>query len=166
MEKWIDVVGYEGKYEVSDAGRVRSVPRPRAKGGPLAMPPDFHGRAHVTLHKDGKQKVHHVHRLVAEAFFGPLPPGCETRHLDGNPLNNAASNLLYGTRSSNQRDAVEYGSHPSARKTHCPQGHPYDEINTYVDRTGCRHCRTCRSEQMRQYNERQRALKLLSAGGA
>lgn len=143
-EIWLPISGYEGLYEVSSLGRVRSLPRPRAKGGPLALPPDFHGRLHVTLYKAGVQKVAQVHRLVANAFLGPLPPGMETRHLDGNPVNNAASNLTYGTRSENQHDSIRDGTHKEARKTHCPAGHPYDDENTYVDPVGNRHCRACR----------------------
>ena len=145
-EVWLPILGYEGRYEVSSLGRVRSLPRSRTKGGFLALPPDSHGRPHVTLHKDGGQKVAQVHRLVANAFHGPLPPGMETRHLDGNPTNNVATNLVYGTRSENQRDSVQIGTHNETRKTHCPAGHPYDDENTYVDPIGNRHCRACRRD--------------------
>ncbi len=153
-ENWLPVVGYEGLYEVSSLGRVRSTPRPKAKGGPLAMPPDHHGRLHVTLHKQGVQTVRHVHRLVADAFIGPLLPGMETRHLDGDPTNNTVSNLAYGSRAENQRDSIRHGTHSESRKTHCPHGHPYDETNTYTDRQGNRHCRICRRNHWHAWKAR------------
>jgi hypothetical protein len=51
-----------------------------------------------------------VHRLVMEVFVGPLRDGFETRHLDGNRLNNSISNLRYGTRSENAEDRRRHGT--------------------------------------------------------
>lgn len=56
-----------------------------------------------------------VHRLVLEAFVGACPPGCETRHLDGNSINNRLENLAYGTHAENYRDAVAHGTHKNIR---------------------------------------------------
>jgi hypothetical protein len=93
---------------------------------------------------------------VAEAFHGPRPVGLEVRHLDGDSLNNAASNLRYGTRTENLLDAVEHGTHYNAKKTRCPQGHLYDETNTRVSTTtGERSCRTCARASKRRQRERQ-----------
>lgn len=50
-----------------------------------------------------------VHRLVASAFLGPCPGGQEVRHLDGNPQNNAVTNLAYGTRTENILDVLRIG---------------------------------------------------------
>jgi hypothetical protein len=51
-----------------------------------------------------------VHKLVAEAFLGPCPPGQQVRHLDGNNQNNAATNLTYGTKRENELDKMRHGT--------------------------------------------------------
>lgn len=149
-EIWRQIDGFEGRYEVSSLGRVRSW-TPAKVGGTL-RPTPHKDRYRVTLYSDTGRAVHrYVHRLVADAFLGPRPEGLETRHLNGNPLDNRAANLAYGTTSDNQLDSVRHGTHASARKTHCPQGHPYDAANTSIQ-NGTRVCRTCRRqrEQMRR----------------
>ena len=60
--------------------------------------------------EDGKRKKFKVHRLVCRAFHGEPPSEHhEVRHLDGNPLNNRAENLAWGTRSENAQDRVKHG---------------------------------------------------------
>lgn len=121
IEEWKPVVGFEGKYEVSDLGRVRSLNRdiyqPRFPGGkphrqtrkgqilrPGRMP---QGHQSVVLTRKGGSFC--VHALVLAAFVGPRPSGMDVRHLDGNPANNTLGNLAYGTRSENCADAVRHG---------------------------------------------------------
>jgi hypothetical protein len=128
VEEWRPVPGYEGLYEVSDGGLVFSVPRivgrartgPKSAGGniltPQANPRD--GRLFVHLCRAGRQRRWHVHRLVGLAFLGPLPAGLETRHLDGNHLNNHVSNLAYGTTGENHLDAVRHGTAPMGVNHH------------------------------------------------
>lgn len=153
-ERWLPVPGYEGLYEVSDRGRVWSAPRATTRGGILKQSLS-HGYLVVNLTKRGVQKVHQVHQLVATAFIGPRPEGMETRHLDGNPQNSRVTNLVYGTHSDNMRDALRHGTHPTASKTHCPQGHPYDEKNTII-RDGRRFCRECARANGRRQAARKR----------
>jgi hypothetical protein len=141
-EEWRPIPGYERLYRVSSLGRVESTPRPRTRGGLLRQKIGKRGYPAVSLCKDGHQTTHEVHRLVALAFLGPRKEGHEVRHLDGNPLNCRAVNLAYGTRSENAQDKRRHGTEYNAAKTHCPQGHPYDEGNTYVW-SGRRRCRTC-----------------------
>ena len=155
-ELWLPVVGYEGLYEVSNLGRVRSLDRvvsnrwgtQSLRRGKITTPVKIgwarRGKHYlgVNLHKMGKQACLPIHRLVLEAFAKPRPEDMECRHLDGNCQNNALVNLTWGTSSENVRDAVRHGTHNNARKTHCPRGHPYDEENTYVG-NGKRHCREC-----------------------
>lgn len=97
-EEWKPVVGYEGLYEVSSLGRVRS--RQGLLRQSLANRyPSVH------LSRDGKQATHRVHRLVASAFI-PNPDGRETvNHIDGDRTNNAALNLEWVTTSENVRHA-------------------------------------------------------------
>jgi len=108
--------------------------------------PNPDGSLYVNLSRDGKYKSFKVHCLVALTFIGPRPEGLDVRHLDGDQVNNNLANLAYGTRSENAGDMVLHGTHNQASKTHCPQGHLYDEVNTYVRPNGKRECRECRAE--------------------
>ena len=133
-------VGGYGAYLVSDQGEVWSTKSKRY----LKPYADTYGHLMVRLYPGGTQMC--VHRLVAEAFIGPLPAGQQTRHLDGDPTNNTVANLAYGSPRENQLDAVRHCRNRSANKTHCPQGHEYSPENTYIrpDRNGSgRMCRTC-----------------------
>ena len=101
METWKAIVGYEGIYEVSDLGRVRSLKHGKEK----ILKPGNNGRGYlfVVLCKDGKYKNTKVHRLVAEAFI-PNPLHLETvNHKDEYKTNNSASNLEWMTRADNKR---------------------------------------------------------------
>lgn len=151
-EEWRPIPGYEGAYEVSDLGRVRSLPRLVPAGphggkrpipGGLLKPTIQHfGYAQVKL--AGKSRL--VHWLVADAFLGGRPEGMQVCHSNGDPGDNRAINLRVDTVASNMSDTVRHGRHWAASKTHCPQGHPYTDENTYRSpgRTG-RKCRTCRA---------------------
>lgn len=145
-ELWRPVPGYEGAYEASDQGSVRSLPRPRCAGQILRQRCDKRGYPFLTLSHGGQRRTRFVHQLVAAAFLGPCPPGMEVRHRDGDPANTTAANLRYGTHQENELDKREHGTHHLGSKTHCPEGHPYDADNTYVEpaRPDSRHCRTCR----------------------
>ena len=93
-EEWKDIPGYEGRYQVSNMGRVKSLPKYNQKTERILTESICRGRATVMLcKKPGNQKRVSVHRLVAMAF---LPnPNCykEVNHKDENPLNNEVSNL-------------------------------------------------------------------------
>lgn len=144
-EHWQRVPGFDG-YEVSDQGRVRSW---RGRWGrtsprPLSMFTHSTGYRRVCLYRtDGTREHVFVHYLVLLAFVGERPTLHEVRHLDGTRTNNSLENLAYGTRSENTLDAVRHGTHPESRKTHCPHGHPYDELNTRRRPNGKRACRAC-----------------------
>lgn len=155
-EQWRPVVGYEGAYEVSDRGQVRSLPRPHASGRILRPGrANKFGHLHVSLWLNGSGKSRLVHHLVLEAFTGPRPdppPGCkriEARHLDGNPAKNLLSNLAWGTSGENKRDAVTHGTHNNARKTECDHGHEFTPENTY-DNHGGRGCMECKRKVGRE----------------
>ena len=152
VETWRPVVGCEGVYEVSDLGKVRSLPRiGRGRWGQRHYPGQMmsitvgdDGYPRVNLVRDGT-KVHVlVHRLVMEAFAGPCPPGEETRHQDGNHGHIARTNLEYGTQSENNYDRVRHGTHHNAIKTKCrPGGHDLFPPNLLPSKDGGRRCRTC-----------------------
>jgi NUMOD4 motif/HNH endonuclease len=121
-ERWLPVCGYEGLYEVSDCGRVRSLDRivgSSNRWGPLQrsirgriLSPHIgsHGYLQVALGKEGQPKIHYVHRLVGEAFLGPLPPGQQTRHGPSGKLDNCLANLSYGTPEENHQDKIRDGT--------------------------------------------------------
>lgn len=165
-EVWKPVVGYERYYEVSSLGRVRSLPREVTqrngvvRKSPLRMrkTPLSDGYPQVSLMVDGRMKVTKVHRLVAEAFLGPRPPGQQVRHLNGDATDPRLVNLRYGTQSENSRDSLRHGTHPTGSKTHCPQGHEYSAENTHVW-AGRRTCRTCDIKRKRlSYRARKRGI--------
>lgn len=113
VELWLPVVGYEGYYEVSSLGRVRSIPRyspdrwgtMRLMPGMIRRPQEIgNGRFSVRLNRGSKQaRGFQVHRIVAIAFLGPVPQGSEVDHIDNDHRNNKLSNLQYLTRSQNMR---------------------------------------------------------------
>lgn len=118
-EEWRPVPGYEGRYEVSDQGRVRSLDRVvrtynggsyTRKGALMHPTKDTFGHLQVRLSPGkGKGQMFQVHRLVAMAFLGPRPDGLHTRHLNGDPTDNRAENLAFGTGAENQIDCYRYG---------------------------------------------------------
>lgn len=102
METWKDIAGYEGLYQVSDLGRVRSKSRHGSRGGTLKLRVNGNGYHHVCLCKHGQMKDSLVHRLVAEAFI-PNPSNFPAiNHKDENPANNAVDNLEWCTLKYNQ----------------------------------------------------------------
>jgi hypothetical protein len=119
-EQWRAIRGYEGRYEVSSAGRVRSLTfnNGKVRDRPLAAPrilrysfvgTDKTYRA-VCLCAGGVKRTATVHRLVARAFLGDPPrEGALVRHLDGNPLNNEVTNLAYGNHTENESDKRRHG---------------------------------------------------------
>ena len=154
-EEWRAVPGYDGQYEVSDLGQVRSFKTGKWRALRQSLNPQGYPMAYLS--KDAQRWCVPIHQLVAFVFYGPRPVDREVRHLDGVRTNNALSNLAYGTRSENTYDAIAHGTHPQARKTHCPQGHAYDEDNTYVSPRGGRGCAECRRAAVRAYRARKRA---------
>ncbi len=148
---WLPIPGYEGLYEVSDDGQVRSIGR---RGKTLSAYP-VRGYMKVHLSKDGVARQRGVHQLVMLAFEGPTPGGMEVCHNDGNRANNSRSNLRYGTPSDNGYDRVKHGTCGQSRKTQCPAGHKYDEANTRWVKTPSgmgRQCREC--NRVRQLKRR------------
>ncbi len=115
METWLPVVGFEGIYEVSDAGRVKRVKAaPRTRPGFILKPAVTPGKPYlrVCLRRDNQNHHRPVHQLVAEAFHGARQVGQVVRHLDGNPLNNSAQNLCWGTPKENSEDREAHGTVP------------------------------------------------------
>ena len=125
-EVWKPLPGYEGSYEVSSHGRVRSLDRLcRGKDGRnelhrgKVLKPWVQKRGGylaVSIRDGTATKRRTVHTLVAETFFGPRPKGMDVMHLDGNRSNNALENLKYGTRKENLNQTYEYGGKQAGGK--------------------------------------------------
>lgn len=121
-EKWVDIIGYEGIYQVSNFGRIKSLKRTfikRKKGGgemPVSMPESIrskrltsNGYIKIALWYNGKVKHYLVHRLVA-FYFVPNPNKYkQVLHLDNNPSNARWDNLKWGTQKMNIQQAVTEG---------------------------------------------------------
>jgi len=154
-ETWLPVIGFEGIYEVSDLGQIRTVERVamRSNGRPhrvkstiRATKSTAKGYRTVTLVRDAKLSTYTVHKLVAEAFLGQRPPDHVVRHLNGDPSDNRLANLAWGTHSDNQRDSLEHGTHALAAKTHCLRGHLLDAPNLATTPSRRRICLACKRE--------------------
>lgn len=145
--------GYEGQYEVSDLGRVRSLKTDVETGGRVLKLQPYSRYLYAGLWESGKLRYHRVHRLVLTAFVGPCPDGFEGLHGEGGPHDNRISNLKWGTKSENVKQQVTDGTHREARKTECVNGHAFDEANTYVRPDGrgrcCKRCVYLRNKARR-----------------
>jgi hypothetical protein len=119
-ERWLPVVGYEGLYEVSSEGRVRSLDRRIGyRGGRTRL---WRGRVHVAhersdgylvvpLSRNGKVARRYLQRLVAEAFIGPPPtPEHEAAHDNGDRTDNRAANIEWKTAQQNTLDKERHGT--------------------------------------------------------
>ena len=116
-EEWRDVPNYEGAYEVSDLGRVRSMDRVtihghRARGRVLKQCRDPRGYMCVALWSAGKGRTWSIHQLVAAAFLGPRTEGQEVLHGPGGQIDNRRANLSYGTSQQNSDDELRDGTRP------------------------------------------------------
>lgn len=125
-EIWKDIPEFEGLYQISNLGRVRSLDKYDRlgrfhKGKILAIKDNGVGYLTLPLNRDGKQKMALVHRLVASVFV-PNPNGySQVNHIDGNKKNNHADNLEWCTQSQNLKHAVDTGLHKAfgQKKVQC-----------------------------------------------
>lgn len=104
MEIWRDIQGYEGLYQISNYGKVKSLYRIVKRSGItgpyqtvgekiLANRPDGKGYLQVRLYKDGHSTYPKIHRLVAIHFLGEAPSTSQVNHKDRNKKNNCVDNL-------------------------------------------------------------------------
>lgn len=135
QEIWLPIAEYEGAYEVSNFGNVRSLDREINKldrcGNPYCVQSKgrtlkktmTRGYQQTYLCSKSKSSTYAVHRLVAKAFLGDRPDGYQVNHIDGDKTNNRTDNLEYCTPSQNIRHAHDNGlainpkgsNHPCAK---------------------------------------------------
>lgn len=109
-ERWRPVIGFEHLYEVSDFGRVRSLPRKvgpsTVRKGRILKPADNGGGYQwVSLYRNGEKHKRYIHRVVAEAFVANPDGLPEVNHIDGDKTNNRADNVEWVTHAENQQHA-------------------------------------------------------------
>ena len=144
-------------------------PTERLNAGLAAMPNGcLEWTKSVVLGGYGQIKVNgkqlKTHRFSWELAHGPIPEGmfvchhcdnppcCQTDPTEGYP----DGHLFLGTSADNMADRDTKGRHGQSKKTHCKQGHPFDEVNTYITSQGARNCRTCKATARAKYNQKQR----------
>lgn len=114
-EIWNDIPGLEGKYQASNAGRIKSLAREIIVVSKLGnefkrripeciLSPGNHSAGYLCVKLDRKNRGRPVHQLVAMAFMGIPPKGMEVLHANGNKKDNRIENLRYGTHSENSID--------------------------------------------------------------
>lgn len=170
---WKPVKNYEGYYEVSDSGEVRSLDRIIAdknlkhrflKGKVMKQSTSYNKERDceeyyvVNLRKNGTMKVSQVHRLVAEAFIDNPDNLPTVNHKDGDKYNNNATNLEWASYSDNNQHALDNGLR-SPRGNVVVQMSPDGEIITYyksaceasrytgIGRSSISHCLNHRASQ-------------------
>lgn len=165
-EMWRPVVGWANYYDVSDLGRVRSVPRVIARRGYGSLhvkgcilrsdPRDAY--LEVCLSRDNRKTFRAVHLLVLEAFVGPRPEGLEGCHENGDSADNRLANLRWDTKGGNELDKVRHGTHNFARRTHCPRDHQLVAPNLVASlaKKGYRDCLACNRGRTTARNARVR----------
>ena len=120
-EVWCDIAGYEGKYQISNCGRIKSFPKfiKRAKGSyytkekVLKCTLDNYGYPCVNLYSNGNVRHTRVHILVAKAFIENANGYSDINHKDGNKTNNHIDNLEWCNRSHNIQHAYDNFLHKS-----------------------------------------------------
>lgn len=93
QEEWKWVSEYEGIYEISNKGRLRSYRRDKVNGYLLSNRNSKGWYLTVNLFKNGTKRTKRIHVLVAESFIGKIPPGYHVHHIDDNKQNNVVTNL-------------------------------------------------------------------------
>lgn len=146
-EAWRDIPGYEGYYQASTLGRIRSVDRVVLRNG--KFPVRWRGRIvvqfhhnsstpyfKVSLNKQNCQKSWLVHQLVMLTWVGSVPLGFEVRHSGNGYADNSLYNLSYGSRSDNEKDKERDGTgrHTKVRRS---DGVEFASINEAAKQTDC-----------------------------
>lgn len=153
-EEWRAIAGYEGFYEVSNLGAVRSLPRAvlrtdgqttHLRGRRLRGCLGKNGYELVSLYFDLRMKKHYVHVLVATAFHARPEDAEVVRHLNGDRRDNRAENVTWGTYTENAADTLAHGMNYQVNKETCRRGHELapPNLTASMAKHGHRQCLAC-----------------------
>jgi len=139
-EIWKSILGYEGIYEISNLGNVKSLSKIVGKNtrGEVILKPaiDRKGYLFVSLTKNKISKCCRIHRLIAIAFIENSFNKPQIDHIDGNPLNNSVDNLKWSTQKENLNNPIfkkrNSISHLGQRPVNCKKVYKVDEDNNVV----------------------------------
>lgn len=111
MIEWRPIKGFEGLYEVSNLGQVRSLNFNHREGEIkiMKLQKSYKGYLRIMLRKDGNKIMKQVHRLVAESFIPNPQNKPQVNHIDGDKTNNKVNNLEWVTNRENQLHAINIG---------------------------------------------------------
>lgn len=143
QEIWKDIEGYEGLYQVSNLGNIKSLKRKTWNGyifvqkEDLILKPGLNAKKYlyVSLSKDNKTHTYRVHRLVAQTFIPNPENKPQVNHIDGNKSNNNVDNLEWCTNSENQIHAFKLGLKPSfigSKNPNCKKINQYDLDGNFI----------------------------------
>lgn len=130
VEEWLPIKGFDFAYEVSNIGRVRSIPRTMSNpagtnsgvSGRIMKGGLSRDRPMVTLRGAPGVAARLIHSMVAEAFIGPRPAGLVVCHGNGDPKDNRLFNLRYDTQFNNMQDAIKHGTASKLNADGTPKG--------------------------------------------
>lgn len=108
-EIWKDVIGYEGFYQISNLGNVKSLKRNTARERILKQRLDKYGYLYVNLTKNGIRRTFKVHRLVGIAFIPNPENKYSINHIDFNKANNIVDNLEWATHKEQIKHDIDNG---------------------------------------------------------
>lgn len=145
MEHWRDIPSYEGLYQVSDEGNVRSLDRVCnnriLRGKDLSKQLTKTGYYMVNLSKDGVATKFFVHRLVASAFLPKRPDLDYVDHINGIRNDNAVKNLRWVSCADNRRNANRLGNLPKRyRRVRRSDGMEYESMSAAARALGVTKC--------------------------
>lgn len=166
MEIWKDIKGYEGIYQVSNYGRVKSLNYNKTnREGFMSFNNNGTGYLQVCLTKDKKYKKKLVHRLVAKAFIEKPIDKNYINHIDGNKSNNHVENLEWVTRSENQKHAYANGLIDKEKLSNSHKGEKHHNYGKHLsDETKIKISNSNKGKQAGKNNPRSRKVICITTG--